>query len=1548
MSRRKWGPDDEDYFETTLAYIVEIRKIAHPLMCTLAAHFYSDHFPPQRRGNIGSISEAKETWNRDPRFIDSDRGGGGAQKDAGGDDGIEAEFEQDVPDVEAVLDEVLQSDAQDYNATKADMFDRHMRATQIVAQCLVRFLDGNSGVWKHALVRGKWWTLSASVPLCVRGKKVFRSQLERRMSGADAELDLIDASVFGGAIFMPKVPHVSGAQFYHLMIENGNFAPAEAREHLVAVFAEPSEDDEIRAMSRDADDESGGGGGDADDGSTDSLGIPHQPRNGGEGMRVAVTYREMRHQQSAIVNQQRIAVHGVTTRLLAPSEVQERCKRLCSKDVQRQMQRAPFIALGLRALLQYDEYFFIEQCYGASVQIEALARGPQFTAALAQLLSNEPWVLSIYQLRCEFAAESHIGGLRQLPDLSCDKFIELLQHFDIDCDMGVRAGVDLYHNVLRRDVYGYDTQREARSADGAFSYTSGHMFSVFGADRSHHLPHYYHAHGRPDTGTALHDPDSFAHAGLFALPWATTTTTTAAAAQSDESGRGDDGAIAGQKVTQPDADEIDFVAAALALPIDVRDNMRLDLNRMRYAPARNFAAVMRGLHWLLSKRVVVVERFVGNGPHNSGRLVDAFFLTQVHEAQCSLVRRLTDMSTRALYHARWSPHDSVVDARTQRLFSEIVRAEEHWRKEYTPAVMALNKMQRNAATGLASDTALHARDAATQAAPVDDNLVPLQTPIGALARQIASEEAKFAERYDDVRAERARSAVAAGGVSERIALEDRAYAEVRAASELGAHRTWPLLRVAKFSRRLPNKQRLAREQIAALERVQKLPLVQISGPGGVGKSELIAQICAQYPPEQVVLTAFTGQVASELARRTQRQARTIHSLLFMHARYLKARFRARAFARARVAKREADGVPDPRTLTADQMRKVTDVRELREYVEHHCASQPPFASPFQHARVLVVDEISLVAFPLFCRLIEAAHAPEQGRFLQKLVLVGDLNQLPPIGFGSIQADMAHGLPHSVSQLVVNHRSSGTQLFRLAQEIARHEPELTMPAFSRGGAHAALSEPRDNDIVAYEMADLAEDLRNVYEEIGADHAHSDVALSTQCLAATNATVNSANAIVREMYFVDPQLDGMRAQLERAAGIGSGAMVQANSAAQAARRAKISSQLADEREKLLRTLPMKLYRFDRFFVRANQRLVVRALHEHEEHAVIEFFNGRLLLVMQFYDAPRRIEKKTYCRCRLCPAPAEGAASDALGECMRDRSVPPPARCAQPRPEDHAAGIVFHDYKKPPRRDPKRRMVVARNVSSGDAKLSDEVQPRNHVELDVDRMLVPRSKFGHGFALTVHKMQGSQARFIVFVCASNAPYITWEHIYTAVTRARERVVIMSEAHTFHQLVRRKAPVRRSNLWLHLHRALSNVSAHLEPRSSWRTPREWLACKRPMSDYPRWPEPVNRDAQQAWCAFEELRQAGAAATGAADEEDEEDEEEEDEEEAAADEAAANEEDAELELAMVRAAEEAERATRADAAPSTKRKKPQKKRAPAAWIARLTSAPAAKKKRSK
>lgn len=64
---------------------------------------------------------------------------------------------------------------------------------------------------------------------------------------------------------------------------------------------------------------------------------------------------------------------------------------------------------------------------------------------------------------------------------------------------------------------------------------------------------------------------------------------------------------------------------------------------------------------------------------------------------------------------------------------------------------------------------------------------------------------------------------------------------------------------------------------------------------------------------------------------------------------------------------------------------------------------------------VIIDEFSMVSFPLLFRLLTS-------RKIDRLVLVGDLNQLPPIQLGRIYHYMFDAFPNNIINLKTNHRS----------------------------------------------------------------------------------------------------------------------------------------------------------------------------------------------------------------------------------------------------------------------------------------------------------------------------------------------------------------------------------------------------------------------------------------------------------------------------------------------------------------------------------------------
>ncbi len=142
---------------------------------------------------------------------------------------------------------------------------------------------------------------------------------------------------------------------------------------------------------------------------------------------------------------------------------------------------------------------------------------------------------------------------------------------------------------------------------------------------------------------------------------------------------------------------------------------------------------------------------------------------------------------------------------------------------------------------------------------------------------------------------------------------------------------------------------LAREQRAALERAAEHKVVVITGGPGVGKTTIVKALLMLFDAAQVKarLAAPTGRAAKRMTEATGREAVTLHRLLEFDP-------QTRAFAKNR---------DNPLDLGA-----------------------------------LIVDESSMIDIELMAALAQAV--PRESR----LVLVGDVDQLPSVGPGAVLRD----------------------------------------------------------------------------------------------------------------------------------------------------------------------------------------------------------------------------------------------------------------------------------------------------------------------------------------------------------------------------------------------------------------------------------------------------------------------------------------------------------------------------------------------------------------
>lgn len=183
---------------------------------------------------------------------------------------------------------------------------------------------------------------------------------------------------------------------------------------------------------------------------------------------------------------------------------------------------------------------------------------------------------------------------------------------------------------------------------------------------------------------------------------------------------------------------------------------------------------------------------------------------------------------------------------------------------------------------------------------------------------------------------------------------------------------------------------LTTEQRAAVDLVVggRARVACITGGPGTGKTTTVRELLTalRMAGRSVALCAPSGKAANRLAEATGAGAQTIHRLLWLRP-----------------------GCEDPEPLTCD---------------------------------VVVVDEASMVDVPLMAKLCRAAFGP--GGRVATIVLVGDADQLPPVGPGSPFHDLlASGTVPAARLTVVQRQALDSPIVRAAYAIQRgEEPEWT--------------------------------------------------------------------------------------------------------------------------------------------------------------------------------------------------------------------------------------------------------------------------------------------------------------------------------------------------------------------------------------------------------------------------------------------------------------------------------------------------------------------------
>ena len=172
----------------------------------------------------------------------------------------------------------------------------------------------------------------------------------------------------------------------------------------------------------------------------------------------------------------------------------------------------------------------------------------------------------------------------------------------------------------------------------------------------------------------------------------------------------------------------------------------------------------------------------------------------------------------------------------------------------------------------------------------------------------------------------------------------------------------------------------ALQQQAVLECVKNGVMILTGGPG-TGKTTTINTVIRYFEAEgmDLLLAAPTGRAAKRMTEATGYEARTIHRLL------------------------ELSGIPEENGSGGLSMNRARFERNADNPLE---------------ADVVIVDEMSMVDIQLFQSLLKAVSPGT------RLVLVGDVNQLPSVGPGQVLRDLIESQAFPVVELKKIFRQAG--------------------------------------------------------------------------------------------------------------------------------------------------------------------------------------------------------------------------------------------------------------------------------------------------------------------------------------------------------------------------------------------------------------------------------------------------------------------------------------------------------------------------------------------
>jgi len=250
---------------------------------------------------------------------------------------------------------------------------------------------------------------------------------------------------------------------------------------------------------------------------------------------------------------------------------------------------------------------------------------------------------------------------------------------------------------------------------------------------------------------------------------------------------------------------------------------------------------------------------------------------------------------------------------------------------------------------------------------------------------------------------------------EKVESEIRIYAMNMHKTEIGIIRE-----IARLQHGMPkdlsykgnfSKLDLTMEQQIAVDQAFMEPMYILTGGPGTGKTTILKELVLRMEASEIkyALAAPTGRAASRMEEVIERPASTIHRLL--------------------------------------------------EYMYQEDTSflhfQRNYENPLE-VDAIVVDEVSMMDAPLFLKLLDAAKTGT------RIILIGDVNQLPAVGPGNILRDLIDSGVIPTSELSQIHRQAAGSLILTNAHAILHDGELGVN--QKGKDFFFIQESRQNKIL----------------------------------------------------------------------------------------------------------------------------------------------------------------------------------------------------------------------------------------------------------------------------------------------------------------------------------------------------------------------------------------------------------------------------------------------------------------------------------------------------